>query len=196
MNTSLSSNPTIDLLKRCESNDKAALDEVFHRVYGELRSLARRAHRGGSATLQTTDLIHEAYLKLSNAQSLSVESRRHFCLVAARAMRQILLNAAEARSARKRGGADRPLELIETMVGEAELDYATILTIAESVEALRGHDARMAEVVELRYFAGYTSEECANILNLSIPTVQRDWRMARAWLKGRLADSGEAEIAN
>ncbi len=174
------------LLERCRLGDPGALDEVFERVYQQLRILAHRARGGAQDTMGTTGLIHETYLKLNNAQQLSASDRRHFCRIAARAMRQILINAAEARSAQKRGDGQSPLSLVEELVG-SESDCQRMLDINGVLDDLRKQDERMADVVELRYFGGYTSEECAELMEISVPTVQRDWRMAKAWLAQSLS---------
>lgn len=172
---------TVQLLTLCEQSDQTALDEMFSRVYRELRALAHHASRSGNNSLGTTSLIHEAYLKLRGAQMLSINDRRHFCRTAARAMKQILINAAEAKLTQKRGSGHAPESLIDEIVGRYD-DQQQILDVGVALESLRAIDARMADVVELRYFAGYTAAECAELLDLSVPTVQRDWRLAKAWL--------------
>lgn len=178
---------TAVLLKRCRDGDTSALDAVFERVYIELRMLAHRVRGGARDTMGTTGLIHETYLKLNGASQLSAKDRRHFCRIAARAMRQILINAAEARISQKRGAGQPHLSLIEELVG-SEADGQRMMDIDRVLDELRERDERMADVVELRYFAGYTSEECADLLEVSVPTVQRDWRMAKAWLAQSLSE--------
>lgn len=181
--------PTSQLLEQCSDGNQAALDEVFARVYRELRAIAHSARRGRVDTIGTTGLVHEAYLKLSGASKLSLADRRHFCRTAAKAMRQILINAAEARLSQKRGAGQPHVSLIDEMLGN-EQNQQQIIDVGKAVETLHEMDPRMAQIVELRYFAGYTSEECAELLDISVPTVQRDWRLARAWLGQSLsADS-------
>lgn len=176
---------TVRLLELCRSGDQAALDEMFSRVYRELRSMARRARRGRRDTMGTTGLIHEAYLKLSGASRLTATDRKHFCRTAAKAMRQILMNAAEARLAQKRGGEQPHQSLIDDLMG-SEQDQQQIIDVGKAMEKLRAFDARMSDIVELRYFGGYTAEECAELMDISVATVQREWRLARAWLNQSL----------
>ncbi len=187
MREELKSADTAELLALCDNGDKQALDEVFERVYRELHSMAHQLRRGAQDTMGTTGLIHEAYLKLGNAASLSINSRKHFCRTAAKAMRQILINAAQTRQAKKRGEGQHPESLIEEIVGSYQ-DQQQIIDVGRALEALRDLDARMADIVELRYFGGYSSNECADMLDLSVPTVQRDWRLARAWLAQALSE--------
>ena len=181
------SSETAVLLERCRDGDPGALDAVFERVYRELRTLAHRVRGGARDTLGTTGLIHETYLKLNGATRLSAADRRHFCRIAARAMRQILINAAQAKDSQKRGGGQPHVSLIEELVG-SESDRRQLLDVDRVLDDLRERDERMADVVELRYFGGYTSEECADLLEISVPTVQRDWRMAKAWLAQSLSE--------
>ena len=172
---------TARLLSQCGEGNQAALDEVFARVYRELRAMAHNARGGRPDTMGTTGLVHEAYLKLSGASQLSLADRRHFCRTAVKAMRQILINAAEAKLSKKRGAGQPHLSLIDEMLGN-EQDQQQIVDVGKALETLHQVDPRMAQIVELRYFAGYTSEECAELLDISVPTVQRDWRLAHAWL--------------
>ena len=177
---------TAQLLTRCNDGEQPAIDEMFRRVYSELRAMAHRVRRGARDTLGTTGLIHETWLKFQGASRLGLTDRQHFCRTAARAMRQILINAAEARLAAKRGGEAPHATLVDEVVGQAD-DPQQIIDVGRAIERLHEFDPRAADVVELRYFGGYTSEECAEILDVSIPTIQRDWRLARAWL-GRELD--------
>jgi RNA polymerase sigma factor (TIGR02999 family) len=183
---------TTQLLARCNGGEQEALDEVFRRVYAELRAIAHRARRGAADTLGTTGLIHETWLKFQGAANLSLTDRQHFCRTAARAMRQILINAAEARLAAKRGGDAPHASLVDEIVGQSA-DPQQIIDVGQAIERLHEMDPRAAEVVELRYFGGYSSEECAEILAISTPTVQRDWRLARAWLSRELGGGAPVE---
>lgn len=182
---------TAQLLALSNEGDKQALDELFSRVYRELHSMAHHIRRSAQDTMGTTGLIHETYLKLGGAKSLSINDRKHFCRLAARAMRQILISAAEARTAKKRGAGERPESLIEEIVGNY-VDQQQIIDVGQAMTAMRELDPRMADVVELRYFGGYTNDECAQLLDLSVPTVQRDWRLAKAWLTQALSEGADA----
>ncbi|MCA9736520.1 MAG: ECF-type sigma factor [Gemmatimonadota bacterium] len=181
------------LLESASSGDGEAFDRVFRVVYDELRGLARLVRRGrASETLNTTALVHEAYLRLLPSQGLAWQGRSHFMGVAARAMRQVLVRAAERRSAIKRGGGDEPVSLVESQhqrlggdVGQVEPERILVLDAALSrLEAL---SPRQARVVECRFFAGLSVEETAQALSVSEPTVKRDWSAARAWLAREMA---------
>jgi RNA polymerase sigma factor (TIGR02999 family) len=172
------------LLKAAGEGDGQAMDELFTRVYDELHLIAHRVrggHGGAHRTLNTTALVHEAYLKLVPSSFGDWQNREHFFRVAARAMRQVLLNAAKARNAQKRGGGDLAVTLHDdahaTPVRPLEL-----IALDEALERLSTFDSRSAEIVELRYFAGLSVEETASVLRISTPTVKRSWRTARAWL--------------
>lgn len=160
-----------------------AMDDVFASVYPRLRRLARSRRRAwqGDHTLGTTALIHEAYLKVSSSSAPRYESRGHFFAVAARAMRQVLINYAEKKSAQKRGGGAAHVTLHERdMVADHALDE--ILTLDDALRKLEVLNARQARVVECLFFAGFTVEETAEALDTSPATVKRDWSAARAWL--------------
>jgi len=178
------------LLLAWGAGDQAALDRLAPLVYDELRRLAQsqmRRERAGH-TLQTTALIHEAYIRLIDARRVRLENRAHFFSVAARLMRQILVDFARARGYQKRGGGAQQISLDETMVVGPQLDE-DLVALDEALSALAGVDARKAQVVELRFFGGLTEEETAVALKVSLETVKRDWRLAKAWLRARL--SGE-----
>jgi RNA polymerase sigma factor (TIGR02999 family) len=178
------------LLHAASAGDPQAFDRAFARVYDELYRLARRV-RGGRAsdTLGATALVHEAYLKLAPAAQPAWEGRRHFLRVAARAMRQVLVGVARDRVAAKRGGGDLAVTLDEG-AHAAPVRAGELLALDEALTRLAALDERQARVVELRYFAGLTSEETAEVLDVSVPTVQRDWRAARAWLAVELRRDG------
>src|SRR5262245_36440350 len=167
-------------------HDQAAPARLVSAVYEELRAMARqrlRSERAGH-TLQTTALVHEAYLKLIGQGSLPWQHRAHFFGACANAMRQILVEHARARNTRKRGGGVRPGALPEgpNDPGANAEDLDLILAVDESLEKLRAEDARAAEVVELRFFAGLEMNEIAEALQTSERTVHRDWVFARARL--------------
>jgi len=171
----------------------AVYDELFPLVYAELRRIAAREMRREKPgrTLQTTALVHEAYLRLLKDASLSFENRAHFLGVAARAMREILIEHARARSARKRGGGAVRLTL-DDLVAPVSSPSIDVLALDEALERLARLDERHARVVELRYFGGLSVEETAAALGLSPATVKRDWTLARAWLFRELAGTGSA----
>jgi RNA polymerase sigma factor (TIGR02999 family) len=171
-----------DALRAAGGGGAPALDALFTRVYDELRRLARQV-RGGRAgeTLNTTALVHEAYLKLAPAAGTAWEGRSHFFGVAARAMRQILVDAARRQLAQKRGG-DRMAVSFDEGAHPAPIRPAELIALDEALERLRQFDPRGAQVVEYRYFAGLSTRETAEVLGVATATVERDWRAARAWL--------------
>jgi RNA polymerase sigma factor (TIGR02999 family) len=170
------------LLAELRRGRREAFDELFGMIYQELRGLAHRVRRGqASDTLSTTALVHEAYLKLSASCAFSCEDRRHFFSVAARAMRQIIVDRSREVLAEKRGGARIHLSLggLEVAVEERARQ---LVHLDEALERLSLLDARLAQVVELRFFAGLTVEDTSGVLETSPRTVKRDWRRARAFL--------------
>jgi RNA polymerase sigma factor (TIGR02999 family) len=179
------------LLEAASAGEAEAFDRVFQLVYDELRRLARQVRRGrGSETLNTTALVHEAYLRLLPSRELGWEGRSHFLGVAARAMRQVLVRAAERRSSAKRGGGLSVLPLDEALQRPpdgAGVDPERILALDGALRRLEVLSARQARVVECRYFAGLSVEETAAALGISEPTVKRDWSVARAWLARELS---------
>jgi RNA polymerase sigma factor (TIGR02999 family) len=171
-------------------NPPAQLSEM---VYGELRALAQhymRQQRPGH-TLQATALVNEAFLRLARVDPLAFNDRAHFMAVAAKAMRQILINHAETKGAAKRGGGDAPRERVhlDTAASLADdgLDTADVLAINNALNRLEALDARKANVVEAKLFGGLTHQEIADALGISLTTVESDWRMAKAWLAKELA---------
>jgi RNA polymerase sigma factor (TIGR02999 family) len=179
------------LLVAWSEGDEAALALLVPRIYAELHRLAHhqmRAERRGS-TLQTTALVHEAYLRLVDTRRVRWESRAHFLAVAAQAMRRVLVDAARARGARKRGGAAPMVPLDEAPLA-APVRAASIVALDDALTALAEVDPRKSQVVELRYFAGLSVAETAAVLGVSPETVQRDWRVAKAWLLRELSGRG------
>jgi RNA polymerase sigma factor (TIGR02999 family) len=165
-------------------------EREFALVYAELKRLAHslRAGKAGE-TLNTTAVVHEAYLKLASSGSLRIKSRAHFFAVAARAMRQILVDAARRRVAQKRGGGGAWITLDEAAHADP-LGPPQLILLDEALTRLEALDPRRAQVVEQRLFAGLSAEETAAVLGVSRPTVDRDWRAARAWLAAELAEDG------
>ena len=170
---------------------QAACDELFPLVYAELRRIAAREMRREKPgrTLQTTALVHEAYLRLLKDASLSFENRAHFLGIAARAMREILIEHARARSARKRGGGAVRLT-VDDLVAPAPAPAIDVLALDEALQRLARLDERHARVVELRYFGGLSVEETASALGVSPATVKRAWTLARAWLFREMTGPG------
>jgi RNA polymerase sigma factor (TIGR02999 family) len=176
------------LLLAWSEGDREALDRLFPLVYAELRRLARsymRKERAGHS-LQTTALIHEAYLRLIDAAQVEWQNRAHFFGVAARAMRQILVAMARERACQKRGGGARQVSLDEAVMIDKGTDE-DLVALDEALGALAQFDARKAQVVEMRFFGGLTEDEIAAALGVSTETVRRDWRLARSWLRRKLS---------
>ena len=176
-----------EILKRARDGDGNATDELFPLVYADLKRLAagifRRQHSGH--TWQPTVLVHEAYLRLVNQAESDVASRAHFFALAARVMRQALVDHARENGAKKRG-ADRLRVTLEEGIAVSLDSSVDLLDLEEALRELQGLDARKAEVVELRFFGGLTIAEAARVLDVSPKTVEADWYAARAWLRGRL----------
>lgn len=170
------------LLLAARDGDAAAFDALYEQVYEELRRLAHVV-RGGRAseTLSTTALVHEAYLHLIPSKDLNWQDRTHFFRVAARAMRQVLVQAARRRVAEKRGGHAVQVTFDERL-HEAPIRLDDIIALDEALTRLEALDARQAQIVECRFFAGLSVEETAQMLAIGTATVKRDWRAARAFL--------------
>jgi len=163
-------------------------DELYEFVYNHLKAIARNrlAGENRNKSLHTTDLVNEAYIRLAR-QTTSWRDRRHFYGVAAEAMRRILLDAARSRNRAKRGGdvKHEPLSGISLPSGEWESD---LLDLNDALEELERESPENAEVVQLRYFSGLTCEECSKVLEVSLSTVERRWRFARAWLRSKMQE--------
>ena len=193
--TSPASHDVTQLLLAWSEGDHGALEQLMPLVYAELRRLAKRYMRNERAghTLQTTALIHEAYLRLIDARHVRWQNRAHFFAIAARLMRQILVDFARERGYQKRGGGARKVSLEEAPAIGQGRDEA-LVAVDEALSALAGIDIRKSHVVELRYFGGLSVEETAEALKVSPETVRRDWRLARSWLlrklSGEKADEG------
>lgn len=181
------------ILADLRSGDPRAVDVLFPVLYDELRILAeRRLNRERrDHTLSPTALVHEAYLKLIDQTRTNWENRAHFFGIAAMAMRRILINYARQRNAEKRGGDAEVVTLVDGDVArEARSD--DLLALDEALDRLSEVSERAANVVVMRFFAGLTQEEIAEALDVSVPTVQRDWQTARAWLSRALSDEAHA----
>ncbi|MEM9554602.1 MAG: ECF-type sigma factor [Acidobacteriota bacterium] len=163
---------------------KTTLDDLFGDVYAQLRRLAHGQRRRGGH-LETTSLVHEVYARFVDAERIRVADREHFLALAARAMRQVLLNEARRRGRAKRGGGVADISLLDHHhVAEARLDQ--LLAIDAALTRLQEHSPRMGQVVECRFFAGMTVEETGRALDLPRRTVERDWTRARAYLAALL----------
>lgn len=177
------------------SSPRTGSDTFIRQVYDELRSIAHAHLRGERAnvTLQSTELVHEAYMRLHPGEGGQWENRGHFFAAAAEAMRRILIDRARARGRQKRGGDEdgRPaqklsLELAEVAALADDADPETVLALDRAIERLAQQDERIAQIVRLRFYAGLSVEEVAELLETSTRTVLRDWAFARAWLYGEL----------
>ena len=170
--------------------DQAALDQLLPLVYDQLRRLAGRYLRGERPghTLQSSALVNEAFLLLVGQNEIDWQSRAHFLGVAALAMRRVLVDYARSRNYEKRGGKLEHLEIeaAATILIERE---AEIVALDDALQDLEKFDARKSRVVELRYFGGLTVEETAEVVGVSVPTVMRDWNMAKAWLRKEMGGS-------
>jgi RNA polymerase sigma factor (TIGR02999 family) len=178
--------PVTELLIRWKAGDQEALQALVPLVYEELRTMAHgllRAERPDH-TLQSTALVHEAYLKLVRQGPPEVQNRAHFFAVAARLMRQILVDYARSRGAAKRGAAYR-VELPEELV-TSEKEGVDVVALDDALVELSKRDTQQSQIVELRFFGGLTLEETAEVLDVSAATVKRDWRMAKAWIAREL----------
>lgn len=170
------------LLHRLKDGDREALDQLFPIVYEDLRKRAQlELRRERHATISTTGLVHEAYFRLVDHHDANWAGRSHFFAVAARAMRQVLVQRARRRYADKRGGRQRPTSLSDVDAGAANHAEA-VLIVNQALETLDKIDARQAQVVECRFFGGMTVRETAEALDISPSTVKRDWRTAKLWL--------------
>lgn len=181
-------NDVTQILSRIESGDPTASEQLLPLVYDELRRLAahRLIHEKPGQTLQATALVHEAYLRLvDGSQVRHWNSRGHFFAAAAEAMRRILVDAARRKRGPKAGGGLCRVELSEVALAKG-LDF-DVIALSDALERLQIKDPRAAELVKLRFFAGMTRQEAAEILGISLATADNDWAYAKGWLKAELA---------
>jgi RNA polymerase sigma factor (TIGR02999 family) len=179
------------LLNRWADGDEAALETVTPLIYGELRNIARQvfSREQGHHTLQPTALVHEAYVKLVGVDT-EWQDRAHFYALAARMMRRLLVNHANANRAKKRGGGAAKVTLHEELVpGRTPED--DVLELDAALADLAVNDRRKAEILELHYFGGLTHEQTAVAMNISESTVRRELRLAKIWLRKSLSDNAE-----
>jgi len=182
-------NDVTSLLIEWRQGDAAALERLIPLVYAELRRLARAHLRREQAghSMQATALVHEVYLRLMDVNRLTVESRAHFMAISARLMRQILVDHARRKRARKRGGtATLSLDAVSPTAARTGPTDVDVLALDQALEELASFDPQQCRVVELRFFAGLTIDETAQALDISTATVERQWALAKAWLYQRL----------
>ncbi len=194
MSTS-SPKPVTQLLEAVSAGQASAQDKLWSAVYEELRGMAHKqmGHESPGHTMQSTALVHEAYLRLVGDEEVQWVNRRHFFAAAARAMRRIRIDEARRRGRVKRGGGRQRVAIDEAAVA-FDQDPAELLAIDEALDELEKSDKRKAEIVLLRYFAGLTIDETAAALEVSARTVDNEWRFARAWLHRQLK-SGDTTSA-
>jgi RNA polymerase sigma factor (TIGR02999 family) len=189
MTDNLSQNPSQivgELLAKWRTGDQEALQALVPLVYKDLRAMAHaylKRERPGH-TLQTTALVHEAYLRLVGQRPFEAENRKHFVAVAARLMRQILVDYARTRGAAKRG-ANRIVEL-DTAMALPETPNTNVVAVDDALKLLAQVDEQQSKLVELRFFGGLTTEEAAEVLGISRSTAKRDWNVAKAWLSRQM----------
>jgi RNA polymerase sigma factor (TIGR02999 family) len=173
-----------DLIRRAQSGESAALRGVFDATYQELREMARARLRRSSpdTLLDTTSLVHEAYLRFANANRLRIDDRQHFLKYASHAMRSVIVDFVRERFTQRRGGDAVHVTLDTAVASGLEAGEAEILNVHEALEELAQHDPRLVQVVEMRYFAGMSEAEIADALGIHMRTVRRDWQKARLLL--------------
>jgi len=176
-----------DLLRRWSAGDTEALDRLIPVVYDRLRQLAHQRLRSepGECSLDTTGLVHEAYLRLVNSPNPDLRDHGHFLTLASRVMRNLLVDHARARKAVKRGGGE-PVVDLDPMMRISQTSIDAFADLDEALGRLEAMDARQSQILELRYFGGLSLEETASALAISLATVKRDLRSARAWLATEL----------
>ncbi len=186
----MSSDKELTLLLQASANgSREALDKLLPAVYDELRQVASRqlSNERSNHTLQPTALVHEAYMRLITQHSVDWHNRAHFFSIAAEMMRRILVTHAVAKKAEKRGSGATMLALDE-LTGVPDKREVDLVILDEALQRLSGFDKQQARIVELKYFGGLTSEEIAEVMGVSVRTIGREWRTARAWLMTQLQD--------
>ena len=183
------------LLVYWSNGDQTALEKLLPLVNAELRHLAGRYMRRENPgnTLQTSALVNEAYLRLIDQKNVRWQNRAHFFGIAAQLMRRILIDHARKAHYQKRGGGAIKVSLAET-AAVTEARAAELLAVDEALGKLAAMDARKGRIVELRFFGGLTEEETAEVMGISLPTAQREWRAAKAWLRRMLTDIKDSDI--
>jgi len=175
------------LLGQLIDGDRSVVDAILPLVYDELRRMAQGQLKGERPdhTLNATALVHEAYLKLVNQNQVNWQNRAHFLAIAAQAMRRILISYARSRMAEKRGSGEPAVTFNDEVMGK-EAKAGELVALDEALVKLQSISERQCRVVELRFFGGLTEPEIAEAIGISVPTVKRDWRVARAWLSREL----------
>ena len=189
--------PVTELLARWSKGDASARDALIPLVYDELRRIARRslANHSPGSTLQPTALVHEAYLRLARHDAIEWENRAHFFALAARMMRQILVDHARKQSAEKRS-ANAVSITVDDLPGTAGIPSLDILALDHAMQQLASLDPRQCRIVELRFFGGLSIEETAEVENISPATTKREWATARLWLYQAVANGKPNERGN
>lgn len=187
------------LLARWKRGDHAALSELMPAVYDELRRVAGQHLAGERAghTLAPTALVHEVYLRLGSYRNISWQNRAHFFAMASRIMQRVLVDHARKRKAAKRGGDESAVTLFESRQADGRLEQVDLIALDEALNKLAALDERQCQIVQMRYFGGLKNDEIAAVLGVSVPTVKRDWAVARVWLRRALGRhrSGPASSA-
>ena len=182
-----------ELLVAWRNGDEGALAQLMPEVHGELHRIARRCMRGERAghTLQATALVNEAFVRLVDTRQVRWQDRTHFLAMSARLMRRVLVDHARARLYQKRGGGAAKLTLTDGLAGSDEQPQ-DVIALHDALDALAKFDERKSRVVELRFFGGLTIEETAHVLGVSVDTIMRDWKLAKAWLLREIEGRGTA----
>jgi RNA polymerase sigma factor (TIGR02999 family) len=177
-----------DLIHRADAGDVDAADRLFAAMYDDLRRLARaRLHAGRrDALLDTSSLVHESYLRFAAAERLRLRDRAHFMRWAARVMRSVIVDFARRRLAGRRGGGMKPITLTTAIGAPVPRGQSEIVCVHEALEDMAARDARMATIVEMRYFGGMTDREIAEAVGVNERTVRREWQKARLFLREAL----------
>jgi RNA polymerase sigma factor (TIGR02999 family) len=189
--TQESSHEITQMLIELTDGNTEVVDVILPHIYGELRRLASSYLRRERSdhTLQPTALVHEAYIKLIDQKRVKWQNRAHFFGIAAQVMRRILMDHARKHNAEKRGGEFEKLPLEEEILIVSHDKSAELIALDDALEALAQLDEQKAKIVELRYFGGLSIEETAEVMGVSVPTINRQWRMAKAWLYDQISAS-------
>lgn len=188
-----SDNSVTALLSQLQQGNRAVEQYLIPKIYDELRRIAARhirSERSGH-TLQTTALVHEAYMRLVDMPTTPWQNRAHFFAIASQLMRRILVDHARARNAAKRGGVQHQITLDEELIKTTQ-QSVDVLALHEALERLSAFDERQGRIVELHFFGGLSFEEIALVLGISERTVKRDWSMARAWMRNELSTNHDS----